>query len=157
MHLQLASPADAGRIAAVLFAAFRDFQPLYTPEGFRATTPSAREVSDRFAEGPIWTATDGETMIGTVSALERGLETYIRSMAVIPDARGRGVGAQLLSAAQAYAEGRGSLRLTLTTAPFLAAAIRLYERAGFQRADGMLDLGGTPVFAMTKQLRGGKP
>ena len=47
---------------------------------------------------------------------------------------------------------RDARRLSLTTTPFLTAAIRLYERAGFRRAPGRLDLYGTPLVAMAKEL-----
>jgi ribosomal protein S18 acetylase RimI-like enzyme len=152
IHIALASVSDAEEIAHVLLAAFRDFEALYTPDAFRATTPDAKQIADRVADGPVWVAKEGETVVGTVSAIERGEEVYIRSMAVLPGARGRGVGRQLLAQVEAFAVSRDARRLSLTTTPFLTAAIRLYERAGFRRAPGRLDLYGTPLFAMAKEL-----
>ncbi|MBI4499718.1 MAG: GNAT family N-acetyltransferase [Gemmatimonadetes bacterium] len=133
-------------------AAFREFEPLYTSAGFRATTPPPSEIARRLAEGPTWIAKEQETVLGTVSALDRGEEVYIRSMAVLPSARGRGLASQLLTVVHAYAVSQGARRLSLTTTPFLMAAIRLYERTGFKRTSDVLDLHGTPLFAMTKQL-----
>ena len=133
IHIALASESDAEEIASVLLAAFRDFEALYTPDAFRATTPDAKQIADRVAEGPVWVAKEGGTVAGTVSAIERGEEVYIRSMAVLPGARGRGVGRRLLAQAEAFAISRGARRLSLTTTPFLTAAIRLYEGAGFDR------------------------
>jgi hypothetical protein len=41
----------------------------------------------------------------------------------------------------------------LSTTPFLAFAIALYERFGFRRSDaGPRELFGTPLFTMTKDL-----
>ena len=100
----------------------------------------------------MWVAKEGGTVVGTVSAIERGEEVYIRSMALLPSARGRGIGRRLLAQVEAFAVSRGARRLSLTTTPFLTAAIRLYERAGFRRASGPLDLCGTPLFAMAKEL-----
>jgi hypothetical protein len=53
---------------------------------------------------------------------------------------------------EAFAVGRSALRLSLTTTPFLTDAIRLYEQAGFSRTAEPLDLHGTPLFGMVKEL-----
>jgi len=151
-HIQRASSAHAEQLAALLHAAFREFEALYTPAGFLATTPSADEITRRLADGPTWIAADGSTIVGTVSAVDRGGEVYIRSMAVLPAARGRRVAMELLAVVHAYAGTVGARRLTLNTTPFLSAAIRLYERAGFRRVASTLDLGGTPLITMVKEL-----
>ena len=101
------------QIAAVLLAAFREFEPLYTPGGFHATTPSPSEIIRRFGEGPTWIATEGQTVVGTVSALDRGEEVYIRSVAVLPTERGRGTATQLLTVVHAYAVSQGVRRTPL--------------------------------------------
>jgi len=142
-------------MAAVLLAAFREFEPLYTPQGFRATTPTADEIARRFAEGPSWIAVDGPEVVGTVSAVERAGELYLRRMAVLPSARGRGIATELLRAVEAFAVRRRARRLTLSTTPFLADAIRLYEQAAFRRTPEPLDLYGTPLFGMIKELAEG--
>ena len=151
-HIQQASSAHAREIAALLHAAFHEFEGLYTAEGYRATTPSPDEITRRLADGPTWIATDGSTIVGTVAAIDRGGEVYIRSMAVLPAARGRRVATELLAVVHAYAATVGARRLTLNTTPFLSAAIRLYERTGFRRQAGALDLGGTPLIDMVKEL-----
>ena len=151
-HIERASSAHAEQISALLHAAFREFEALYTPEGFLATTPSADEISRRLADGPSWIAADGSTIVGTVSAVDRGGEVYIRSMAVLPAARSRRVAADLLAVVHAYARTVGARWLTLNTTPFLSAAIRLYERDGFRRVAGTLDLCGTPLITMVKEL-----
>jgi GNAT superfamily N-acetyltransferase len=74
-------------------------------------------------------------------------------MAVRPDARGRGVATQLLDCVSAFAHERAACRLTLKTTPFLADAIRLYERAGFRRTANPSDLHGTPLIEMAKDVQ----
>ena len=143
-------------MAAVLLAAFRDFEPLYTAQGFRATTPTAEEIARRLTEGPSWIALDDGQVVGTVSAVEGADEIYLRSMAVLPSARGRGVATRLLQTAEAFAVSRQVRRLTLSTTPFLTDAIRLYEQAGFRRTSAPLDLHGTPLFGMVKELAEGR-
>jgi ribosomal protein S18 acetylase RimI-like enzyme len=74
-------------------------------------------------------------------------------MAVLPGARGSGVGQALLDQVEAFANAQGAPRLYLSTTPFLDAAIRLYVRAGFVRTDeGPTDLHGTPLLTMEKPL-----
>jgi ribosomal protein S18 acetylase RimI-like enzyme/uncharacterized protein (DUF952 family) len=139
-------------VAAVLASAFAAYRPQYTERAFDATTPSADALRARFGEGPVWIAIDGERPVGTVAAVPRGDGLYVRSMAVSPTARGRKLGARLLDEAVAEARLHGIVRLTLSTTPFLAEAIGLYERHGFHRTGEMLDLYGTPLIAMERRL-----
>ena len=153
--LRMATPADADSVASVLSESFAEYEPLYTPEGYAATTPTAEQIRARWEEGPVWVAVgDVGVVVGTVSAVPRGEELYVRSMAVVPSARGWRVGESLLARVEEFARAHGHARLTLTTTPFLSRAIRLYERAGFRPSGrGPLELFGTPLFEMSKDLR----
>jgi GNAT superfamily N-acetyltransferase len=164
--LRMATPADADSVASVLSESFAEYKPLYTPGGYAATTPTAEQIRARWEEGPVWVAvsdvggdvgggvSDVGVVVGTVSAVLRGEELYVRSMAVVPSARGRRVGESLLARVEEFARAHGHARLTLTTTPFLSRAIRLYERAGFRPSSrGPLELFGTPLFEMSKDLR----
>jgi len=94
-------------------------------------------------------------MGGIPAAKKPGSVLYIRGMAVIPAARGHNIGRMLLETIEAYALAQGCTQLRLCTAPFLFAAIRLYERFGFRFiADGPNDLFGTPLLSMGKPLGG---
>jgi ribosomal protein S18 acetylase RimI-like enzyme len=57
----------------------------------------------------------------------------IRATAVSPNARGRGIGTELVTAAIDLARALGARSIALHTASFMEAAMRLYERSGFQR------------------------
>ena len=153
ISIRVARPADADRIASVLSESFAEYEPLYTPGGYAATTPSGEQIRARWHEGPVWVAACRGAVVGTVSAVPSGEELYVRSMAVVPAARGRGVGEMLLLRVEEFARERGQRRLTLSTTPFLSRAIRLYERAGFRRGGSApLDLFGTPLLGMVKEL-----
>ncbi len=153
-EIRLATQKDLSSVASLLQESFAEYRSLYTDEGFAATTPSSEQLSQRMNEGPIWVAAKDDVLVGTVSAVARGDDLYIRGMAVLPRARGLGVGAHLLKTIEEFALAQGHQRLTLSTTPFLSAAIRLYESYGFQRtADGPHDLHGTPLFTMIKDLR----
>ena len=60
-------------------------------------------------------------------------EAEIRALAVVPGARGMGLGRALLTAAITKAAAIGVSRLVLLTQPEMMAAQHLYETAGFAR------------------------
>ena len=154
VDIRRAGPDDAEAVAAILLAAFEPLRAQYTPAAFAATTPPAAVLRARLSEGPTWLALLDGKPVGTVSAVARGTDLYVRSMAVLPEARGLGIGARLLDETEAFARANGLGRLTLSTTPFLDAAIALYEAAGFTRsAEGPADLHGTPLAGMAKPLR----
>jgi ribosomal protein S18 acetylase RimI-like enzyme len=155
MTIRRAEPHDAEAISATLRAAFAEFEPLYTPAAFNATTPSTEQIAERFAEGPTWIAEVADSVVGTVAAVPLGTELYIRSMAVRPTARGAGIGARLLNTVEAFAAAHRYRRLTLNTTPFLLAAVQLYERAGFGYTGEAPDLFGTRLLTMAKDVGAG--
>jgi len=153
VRVRRAARSDAPAIALVLQAAFAEYASLYTRAAFAATTPPTEEIARRLGEGPTWIALLHRTVVGTVSAVSRGEALYVRSMAVAPEVRGRGVGRLLLEQVERYAGEQGFRCLELSTTPFLTSAIALYERAGFGPSDGEpRELCGTPLFNMRKAL-----
>lgn len=153
VRIRRAVQEDASSIASVLYESFVGYRPLYTPEGFAATTPVSAEVGKRLEEGPVWVALEGDAVVGTVSVVPKGESLYVRGMAIVPAARGRRIGELLLRQVEAFASERGFRRLFLSTTPFLERAIRLYEHYGFKRSvEGPGDLFGTPLFTMEKTL-----
>jgi ribosomal protein S18 acetylase RimI-like enzyme len=153
VRIRQAAPDDAPVVANLLHASFAEYQPLYTPPGFAATTPDAEQVLARMREGPVWVALRHIDVVGTVAAVVNDGSLYIRGMAVRPEARRLRVGARLLDHAERFAIEQGCSRLSLSTTPFLNAAIRLYEKSGFRRVpDGGQDLFGTPLFTMEKYI-----
>lgn len=153
IQVRTAVPEDAPAIAAVLAAAFAEYEPAYTPQALAATTPTSDQIRPRFSEGPVWVALLGEAIVGTVAAVPKGERLYVRSMGVLPTARGHGIGGLLLRHVESFAAEGGYKSLFLSTTPFLAGAIALYERFGFRRSrEGPHDLFGTPLFTMVKDL-----
>ena len=151
--IRLATAADLPVLASLIFSSFIEYKAAYTTEGFAATTPSSDQLEKRMAEGPIWVAVRDGVLLGTVSVVSRGAELYIRGMAVVPEARGLGLGGLLLRTVEDFALAQNCERLVLSTTPFLLRAIKLYERFGFkQTADGPHELFGTPLFTMAKEL-----
>jgi N-acetylglutamate synthase-like GNAT family acetyltransferase len=153
IQIRRAKPEDAAAIARVLYESFIEYEALYTPEGFAATTPNKKQVLARMQEGPIWVALHEGKVIGTVAAVVKESSVYIRGMAILPAGRGTGTGKKLLDEVESYAASAGRRHLFLSTTPFLNPAIRLYERYGFRRTDAAPhDLFGTPLFTMEKLI-----
>ena len=69
---------------------------------------------------------------GYLTVHEAGGSASIGLVAVAEDARGAGLGASLVDAAVGWAAGRGVPELTVVTQGRSAAALRVYERAGFR-------------------------
>jgi GNAT superfamily N-acetyltransferase len=153
INIRLAGSEDCAAIARVLYESFAEFRALYTEGGFAATTPGESQIEIRMAEGPVWVALSDGVIVGTVSAVKKGNAAYLRGMAVSAAARGFGVGSRLLDQVVRWARGEGLIHIFLSTTPFLASAIRLYEKSGFRRTgEGPHELFGTPLFTMQKRI-----
>jgi GNAT superfamily N-acetyltransferase len=153
VEIRLALASEAKSVAAVLEVAFFEYKPLYTPEAYRITTPDSNQIRDRWGEGPVWVAVMDGWFVGTISAVPVQEGLYLRSMAVLPEARGYGIGKSLLQHVEVYARARDFKRIYLSTTPFLLPAIRLYEHSGFQKTvEAAHDLAGTPLFTMEKYI-----
>jgi putative acetyltransferase len=146
-----ATPDDAAAIAFVLAEAFVEYKSLYTEKGYAATTPSAADIEQRFGNGLILVAVGDGEIIGTVSTVANEGDLHIRSMAVVPKARGQRLGEKLLEAIEDFGRAKKYKRLVLQTTPFLHRAIHLYEKFGFVHL-GVDDLHGTPLITMKKDL-----
>ena len=154
VKVRLATPEDSEAISGILRIAFSEFKNDYTPEAFEVVTPPAEAIATRFAAGPQWVATVDGKKVGTVSVFPEPDHLYIRSMAVLPEAQGLGVGKKLLGAVEAYAIEARFERLFLHTTHFSKSAIRLYEKFGFQKTGDTTaeEWYGTPGLGMEKKL-----
>ena len=151
--IRRAAIQESSVIAEVLRQAFIEYASLYTASAFEATTSTASRIQARWDEGPVWVAVQNEDVVGTVAAVPKSSGLYIRSMAVLPSARGQGIAKKLLQEIENFATNHHYRRLFLSTTPFLQAAIQLYEQFGFVRtSEAPYELYGTPLFTMEKIL-----
>jgi len=151
---RFAAVDECASIARVLYEAFVEYKSLYTPEAFAATTPNADHIRQRWHEGPVWVACQHDQIVGTVAAVAKGQALYIRSMALLPNARGMGIGRALLDQVETFANAGGFRQMFLSTTPFLDNAIRLYAGYGFERSsDGPRALFGTHLVTLEKTLK----
>lgn len=112
---------------------------------------SADALLKRWHEGPVWVSESDGKIVGTVAAVACSHALYMRSTAVLPEFRDKGIGWSLLKTVEDYARQNRLTRLELCTTPFPHDAISLYEKYGFRRIGQPHDLGGTPLLDMVKQ------
>ena len=107
-----------------------ELEALYPEEGANHFRLDPEEVAD--GRGAFLVAhIDGQPVgCGAVRRIEPTV-AEIKRMYVAPEARGRGVGRQVLLELEAEARRLGATRLVLETGPRQAEALALYRRAGF--------------------------
>ena len=152
IHIRKAKHRDATAIESLLYESFLEYERAYTSEAFHIITPEKREIESRIKHWIVWVALHANVIVGTVSAHPEGEALHIRSMAVRPSMRGRGIGKLLLQRVEKFALANGYKRLILNSTPFLASAIRLYERFGFRVTGSEREWFGTRLTAMAKQV-----
>lgn len=92
--------------------------------------------------GEIFIALMDGVVVGTCAAIVRDPSTVeLAKLAVAEAARGRGIGQRLSTAAIEWARARGANQVVLVSSTRLKAALRLYERLGFARAELPADPG----------------
>lgn len=140
-----AADSDREAIAAVLLEAYGQYSTFMPEEAWVEYRNSI--LGSVHGEGPAGRiiAETGSQIVGSVllflsseaayGKAELGIQSpIIRLLAVSPDARGQGVAERLIAEAAARSAKLGAATLNLHTSDMMAAAVRLYERLGFQRA-----------------------
>ncbi|MCM3869182.1 MAG: GNAT family N-acetyltransferase [Pyrinomonadaceae bacterium] len=83
--------------------------------------------------GEIFIALIGGVVVGTCAAIVKDPVTVeLVKLTVDESVRGRGIGLQLSETVIAWARERGAERVVLVSSTKLEAALRLYERLGFE-------------------------
>jgi ribosomal protein S18 acetylase RimI-like enzyme len=78
---------------------------------------------------------DGNDVFAPYKYLEAPDTWYICGVAVVPEFRGQGIGTELLQIAREQALAHGYSRLSLVVFEENAAAVRLYQRLGYEVVD----------------------
>jgi GNAT superfamily N-acetyltransferase len=138
MVIREALPSELPEVGEIRIAA-------YVADGFLSPgsdyAPALRALGADGA-GRVLVAADGDQILGTVTLqswpeggdlVSRAGDAEIRALAVRPEARGAGLGKQLLAAVIDLAVAEGAERLLLLTQPDMKVAHHLYEETGFRR------------------------
>lgn len=136
--VRAASPSEFDAVADLTVVGFADGRSV-PPTTQRLAL--LRDTAGRATGGLLLVAELDGTLAGTATLLRhkssyarqaRRGEAELRLLAVLPAARGGGIGAALLGASAEIAESWGEEGLVLDTGPQNPSR-RLYERLGFQR------------------------
>jgi ribosomal-protein-alanine N-acetyltransferase len=93
-----------------------------------------------------------DTIVGYAGLMTVGDDADVQTIAVKPQAQGRGLGRLLLHSLMRTARDRGCHQLFLEVRSDNAAALHLYEREGFEQLGRRRDYYGTGVDALTMRL-----
>ncbi len=147
VHIRSARDDERGAVRDITLAAYEEYAqimpgPFWT--GYRrhlvstldAETPAERIVAEQkgIVVGSVLLFPPGADAYGGTAAGSGWPE--VRLLAVVPAARGRGVGAALMDECVRRARSAGATALGLHTMDMMQAAVRMYARMGFVRAPG---------------------
>jgi ribosomal protein S18 acetylase RimI-like enzyme len=122
-----------------------------------------RAAADRAAKAELWVAADTTGLLGTVTYCPVGSvyreigqddEGEFRMLGVTGRARGLGVGTALTQHCIDRSRALGMRRIVMSSAVYMTAAHRLYERLGFTRlpARDWSPIPGVDLYAFTLDL-----
>lgn len=142
--LRDAEPREVDDVAALLGDVYGVFRDRLPADAWSRYIGEIVDVAGRMRDCELIVADSGGRIVGTIalypnasrSALEHWPAGWasIRTLAVVADARRRGVGDALARACLDRARQHGARAIGLHTASHLADATRLYKRLGFRRA-----------------------
>ncbi|MEV6161005.1 GNAT family N-acetyltransferase [Streptomyces sp. NPDC052052] len=136
--IRLATPADVPAVRAVTDAAYR---PSIERIGLVPAPMGADHAADVAADRVH--VTGSGAVIGVLVLVPHDDHLLLESVAVHPDAAGRGVGRRLLAHVEAHARSLGLPEIRLYTHVLMGENQKLYARHGYElverRADGVYD------------------
>jgi ribosomal protein S18 acetylase RimI-like enzyme len=140
--LRLATPADAGRVAALMGEAYA---PSAAVIG-RRPAPMDDDYAARIAAGAVHVAMIDGRLVGAAVLLAQSDALWLETVAVAPEWQGRGIGRRLIELAEGEAARRGLARLRLYTNAAMTANRALYPRLGYRETGRAMQAGFDRVF-----------
>lgn len=128
------------------------FGPTFIP--FVAQTVAEARLGEN-ENHRVWFAEACGRTVGCTAMIDRGGHGQLRWVIVLPEARGLGLGKQLVDLAMAHAQALGCREVILETTDGLDASMTLYERLGFEvreRTIAELWQGPAPLIVMARTL-----
>lgn len=141
MQIRAALPADIPQLLA-LVRRYWDFEGIAGFEALRIELVLKELLAPAALRGAVWVAAETGQLYGylivvlLMSVEHQGLMGEIDEFFVLPEARSRGIGRQLLDQAESVLAARGCVRLQLQLHKTNSAARAFYARRGYAaRAD----------------------
>ncbi|HCJ49948.1 MAG TPA: GNAT family N-acetyltransferase [Microbacterium sp.] len=146
------TPADAGEVLTLQRAAFVQEAQIYGSTDMPPLTQTLEELEAELVENLGRVAVDGHRIVGALRARLDGELLLIGRIAIAPDQQGRGIGTQLLGAAEQAGKDAGAREAELFTGSLSEANLRLYEREGYTESERITQDGGTEQVFLRKPL-----
>lgn len=110
-----------------------DLEAIMRVEGAAHSHPWAASIMQRYLEKPdvCWVWLEQETVLAHAVVSVVAGEAELLTIAVHPDAQGRGLGQQMLNKVITCAQDQNAEQIFLEVRESNSAAISLYENAGF--------------------------
>ena len=149
LHTRDARPPELAAVAELTRRAYAQYATIMTPAawvGLRTAIEGALAAQNRAALGiACIVAERARAIVGSVFLYAPASNAYggegpraacpeVRLLAVAPEARGQGVGEALMRECMRRARDSGANELGLHTSHSMQAAMRMYQRMGFERA-----------------------
>ncbi|MEH7445216.1 GNAT family N-acetyltransferase [Bacillus sp. JJ1122] len=124
--------------------AYEEYAKLLPESHWLALKSAITADIDTLSGAELLIAEEGGRILGSVALFPAKTDAYqgyvkaqdypeIRMLAIMPDARKRGVGSALIKDCIARSRGRNAKYIGLHTGEFMTGAMRLYEKIGFHR------------------------
>ena len=142
--IRLATKLDAGAINRLCVEAYQEYEAAVGRENWEQMQKLLSQAADLSAIGDLFVAEDEGGVLGMVLYLPPGKSDGVsipkewatmRTLAVAPQSRGRGVGKRLTEYCIERAAADGATAIGLTTSEMMRIALPMYERMGFQREE----------------------
>lgn len=139
-----ARPADRDAVRDLTLAAYAEYAAIMTPTAWAGLERAVHSALDSEARVHRVVAEHDGRMVGSVSLYPPSADAYggvghrvawpeLRLLAVAAESRGLGVGQLLVEECIQRARTDGASAIGLHTSASMRNAMRLYERAGFER------------------------
>ncbi|MCW2637404.1 MAG: GCN5-related N-acetyltransferase [Blastococcus sp.] len=142
--------ADAGELLTLQRAAFVTEAQLYDDVRLPALVQSLDELRAELAIGRALGVRLGGRVVGAVRTRQDDAVLHVNRLTVAPDLQGRGLGSQLLAAAET---GTDATEARLFTGHRSAGNLRLYERFGYVEDRREVVHAGLTLVYLSKRLR----
>lgn len=144
LRIRDAKEDERNIIRDIVMAAYAEFQAMVPPRFWARYKQHIIESLDGEGNYERIVAEQNGSIIGSVLLYPPEANAYastamstsypeVRFLAVLPEARGRGIGNALMNECERRAREQGAKAIGLHTMDAMRAAIRMYERMGFVR------------------------
>lgn len=132
--LEFVGPERAADVRELMLAAFREYDGVLTVPS-SAMTESVDETAGHIALGGAVLATVNGRLVGSGRFELRKDHVYIGRLSVLPEFRGRGIGALMMTALEQRGAALGAPEARIGVRTLLPKNIQLYERLGYAVTD----------------------